>query len=353
MHAIINGVGSYIPKVTVKNEDFLGHQFHSDYHQIITEDPQSIIRKFQKITGISERRYVSEDLNNEDIACTAAERALLASTIDREKLDYIFVAHNYGNVTHGSNRSDFMPSIATRVKHRLGIRNNNCVAFDIIFGCPGWVEAMIQATIYIQSGQAKNCLVIGSETLSRVVDHADRDSMIFADGAGACVLSATTDETKGVLGHASQTFSFEEADFLYNAKSFGTQKNEQDRFIKMQGRKIYEFALNYVPPAMKIALEKSGIELSDLKKVLLHQANEKMDEAIIQRFYGLYEQETPKDVMPMSIHLLGNSSVATVPTLLDLILQGKLEGHDIQPGDCVMMASVGAGMNINAIVYRF
>jgi 3-oxoacyl-[acyl-carrier-protein] synthase-3 len=353
MQAIINGVGSYIPEVTVKNEDFLGHQFHSDYHQIITEDPQSIIRKFEKITGISERRYISKDLNNDDMALIAAERALEQSSIDKELLDYVIVAHNYGNVSYGTNRSDFMPSIATRVKHRLGIRNNNCVAYDIVFGCPGWVEAVIQATIYIQSGQAKHCLVIGSETLSRVVDHSDRDSMIFADGAGACVLSAEATESKGVLGFANQTFSFEEADFLYNAKSFGEQENEQDRFIKMQGRKIYEFALNHVPSAMKLALGKSGIALSDLKKVLLHQANEKMDEAIIHRFYGLYGQETPIDIMPMSIHLLGNSSVATVPTLLDLILQNKLEGHRIQEGDCIMMASVGAGMNINAIVYRF
>ncbi|MEY3845597.1 MAG: hypothetical protein RL293_2019 [Bacteroidota bacterium] len=353
MRAIINGVGSYIPEVRVKNEDFLKHQFHSDYQKIITEDSRSIIRKFEKITGISERRYVSEALNNDDISLIAAERALKQSTIDKEELDYVIVAHNYGNVEHGSNRSDFMPSLATRVKHRLGIRNNNCVAYDIVFGCPGWVEAMIQSTIYIQSGQAKNCLVIGSETLSRVVDPADRDSMIFADGAGACVLSGDSTESKGVLGYASQTFSFEEADFLYNAKSFGQQENQQDRFIKMQGRKIYEFALNHVPIAMKMALEKSGVTLKDLKKVLLHQANEKMDEAIIQRFYKLYEQETPLDIMPMSIHLLGNSSVATVPTLLDLILQGKLEGHEIHSGDCVMMASVGAGMNINAFVYRF
>jgi 3-oxoacyl-[acyl-carrier-protein] synthase-3 len=353
MRAVINGVGSYIPEIRVRNEDFIEHVFHSDYQVKINEDPSSIIRKFEKITGISERRYVGEELNNDDIAFIAAERALQASSINREELDYIFVAHNYGNVAYGSNRSDFMPSIATRVKHKLGIRNNNCVAFDIIFGCPGWVEAMIQASIYIQSGQANNCLVIGSETLSRVVDPSDRDSMIFADGSGACVLSASTNEKTGVLGYASQTFSFEEADFLYNAKSFGTQENEQDRFIKMQGRKIYEFALNHVPSAMKIALERSGVELTHLKKVLLHQANEKMDEAIIQRFYGLYGQVTPVDIMPMSIHLLGNSSVATVPTLLDLILRGELEGHEILPGDCVMMASVGAGMNINAIVYRF
>jgi 3-oxoacyl-[acyl-carrier-protein] synthase-3 len=353
MRAVINGVGSYIPEIRVRNEDFIEHVFHSDYQVKINEDPTTIIRKFKKITGISERRYVGKELNNDDVALIAAERALQSSSIDREELDYILVAHNYGNVAHGSNRSDFMPSIATRVKHKLGIRNNNCVAFDIIFGCPGWVEAMIQASIYIQSGQAKNCLVIGSETLSRVVDKSDRDSMIFADGSGACVLSASMGETTGVLGHASQTFSFEEADFLFNAKSFGTQENEQDRFIKMQGRKIYEFALNHVPLAMKMALERSGIELSHLKKVLLHQANEKMDEAIIQRFFGLYGQETPVDIMPMSIHLLGNSSVATVPTLLDLILQGKLECHEILPGDCVMMASVGAGMNINAFVYQF
>ena len=353
MRAIINGVGSYIPEVTVKNEDFLAHQFYSDYQQKIDEDPTSIIRKFQKITGISERRYVSADLTNEDIAFVSAQRALEKSSIDKESLDYVIVAHNYGTVVNGSNRSDFMPSIATRVKHRLGIRNNDCVAYDIIFGCPGWVEAMIQATIYIQSGQAKHCLVIGSETLSRVVDHADRDSMIFADGAGACVLSGESTSEKGVLGFASQTFSFEEADFLCNAQSFADQENEQDRFIKMQGRKIYEFALNHVPSAMKRALEKSGISLANLKKVLLHQANEKMDEAIIHRFYGLFNEQTPEGIMPMSIHLLGNSSVATVPTLLDLILQNKLEGHHIQAGDCVMMASVGAGMNINALVYQF
>lgn len=353
MKAIINGVGSYIPEIRVKNEDFIGNEFHSDYAEKMKEDPVSIIRKFEKITGISERRYVSKELNNDDMAFISAKRALETATIDPEELDYIIVAHNYGNVAYGSNRSDFMPSIATRVKHKLGIKNNNCVAFDVVFGCPGWVEAMIQASIYIQSGQAKHCLVIGSETLSRVVDNSDRDSMIFADGAGACVLSASNNENVGILGHASQTFSFKEADFLSNAKSFGEQENEQDRFIKMQGRKIYEFALNHVPSAMKMALERSGIELSQLKKVLLHQANEKMDEAIIQRFYGLYDQKTPAGIMPMSIHLLGNSSVATVPTLLDLILTGKLEGHRIQPGDCVMMASVGAGMNINALVYQF
>ena len=121
---------------------------------------------------------------------------------------------------------------------------------------------------------------------------------------------------------------------------------------KMQGRKIYEFALTKVPLAMKAALEKSNIDISAIKKILIHQANEKMDEAIIKRFYKLYDKEIPQGIMPMSIHKLGNSSVATVPTLYDLILNEKLDDHFIKSGEVIILASVGAGMNINAIVYR-
>ena len=120
----------------------------------------------------------------------------------------------------------------------------------------------------------------------------------------------------------------------------------------MHGRKIYEYALNNVPQAMKTALDKSGIAISDVKKVFIHQANEKMDEAIIKRFFKLYKMPTPKNIMPMSIHELGNSSVATVPTLLDLVLKGNLENHQVNEGDVIILVSVGAGMNINALVYQ-
>ncbi|NOR28753.1 MAG: ketoacyl-ACP synthase III, partial [Lutibacter sp.] len=125
------------------------------------------------------------------------------------------------------------------------------------------------------------------------------------------------------------------------------------RYIKMHGRKIYEYALNNVPLAMKSALDKSGIDISEVKKVFIHQANEKMDEAIIKRFYRLYKTKLPEGVMPMSIHKLGNSSVATVPTLLDLVKRGEIENQEINKGDVVILASVGAGMNINAIVYKY
>ena len=120
----------------------------------------------------------------------------------------------------------------------------------------------------------------------------------------------------------------------------------------MYGRKIYEFALTNVPLAMKSCLDNSGIAIKDVKKILIHQANEKMDEAIVQRFYKLYDMEMPEGIMPMTINKLGNSSVATVPTLYDMILKGSLKDQQINKGDILIFASVGAGMNINAIVYK-
>ncbi|MEO8934819.1 MAG: 3-oxoacyl-[acyl-carrier-protein] synthase III C-terminal domain-containing protein, partial [Xanthomarina sp.] len=179
-----------------------------------------------------------------------------------------------------------------------------------------------------------------------------RDSMIYSDGAGAVILEETLDEG-GIIAHESATYSLDEAHFIYFGKTNNSTITDQRRYIKMYGRKIYEFALSYVPAAMKSCLDKSGYEIGDLKKILIHQANEKMDEAIVQRFYKLYNLSMPEDIMPMTIGKLGNSSVATIPTLFDLILKGKLEGHSINKGDLIMFASVGAGMNINAIVYKF
>jgi len=219
------------------------------------------------------------------------------------------------------------------------------------FGCPGWVEGMIQATAFIKAGMAKRCLIIGAETLSRVVDPHDRDSMIYSDGAGATILEAS-DENGGVLAHESASFTYEEANYLFFGNSFNKAHDPNVRYIKMHGRKIYEFALSNVPKAMAACLEASGIKIDQIKKILIHQANEKMDEAIIQRFYKLYNQTPPEGIMPMTIHKLGNSSVATVPTLYDALLKGEIENQEIHKGDIILFASVGAGMNINAIVYQ-
>lgn len=352
MNIKITGTGSYIPSIVTKNANFQEHKFLNTDGTGFPHDNITTIEKFKAITGIEERRYIEENLNTSDIALLAAQRAIEDAKLDPETLDYIIVAHNYGDVKSKNIQSDTVPSLATRVKYHLRIKNPKCVCYDVLFGCPGWIEGMIQAQAFIKAGIAKKCLVIGAEALSRVVDHHDRDSMIFSDGAGAAILEATNEEG-GILAHESATHSFSEANYIYFGKSNDLEAPEDVRYIKMNGRKIYEFALSHVPNAMQFCLEKSGKNISDLKKIFIHQANEKMDEAIIKRFYKMYKQPVPKDVMPMTIHELGNSSVATVPTLFDLVRKGKISNQDLNKGDVVIFASVGAGMNINSIVYQY
>ena len=351
MNIKITGSGSYIPTVTVTNKDFSNHVFLNEDGSNFALPNEVITEKFYGITGIEERKYVTNDLTTSDIGYIAAKKAIEDAKIDPETLDYIIFAHNFGNVKKGTIQTDLLPSLSSRVKHSLRIKNPKCVAYDMLFGCPGWVEGVIQAQAYIKAGMAKKCLVIGAETLSRVVDPHDRDSMIYSDGAGATIIEATDDEG-GILAHETATFTYDEAYFLFFGKSFNNDHNPDVRYLKMHGRKIYEFALVNVPKAMKECLDNSGVAISQLKKILIHQANEKMDEAIVQRFYKLYDQKMPEGIMPMSIHELGNSSVATVPTLYDSLVKGKIKDQSINKGDVILFASVGSGMNINAIVYK-
>ncbi len=348
----ITGTGSYIPNHIEKNEDFYNHEFLNVDGSAINNPNPVIVEKFKAITGIEERRYAHKDLVSSDLAFFAAQKAIEDANIDAETIDYIICAHNFGDVKHNTTQTDVLPCLASRVKHNLRIKNPKCVAFDILFGCPGWIEGVIQATAFIKAGMAKRCLVIGSETLSRVVDKHDRDSMIYADGAGASILEAAN-EDGGILAHETASFTYDEAYFLFFGNSNNKNLSTDTRYIKMHGRKIYEFALTNVAQAMKDCLDKSGIAISEVKKILIHQANEKMDEAIVKRFYRLYKTKVPKDIMPMSIHKLGNSSVATVPTLFDLIRNNNLDDHKINKGDVIIFASVGAGMHINAVVYSY
>lgn len=348
----ITGIGSYIPSAVEKNEDFNNHKFLNSDGSSIQYENTVIIKKFKAITGIEERRYVKDHLTSSDIGFFAAEKAIADAAIDPETIDYIIVAHNFGDVQKGKVQSDILPSLASRIKHSLRIKNPKCVAYDILFGCPGWVEGVIQAQAFIKAGMAKRCLVIGTETLSRVIDPHDRDSMIYSDGAGATIIEEDHSNT-GILAFETASFTYDEAYFLFFGKSNSQEECPDTRYIKMHGRKIYNFALTNVPKAMQACLDKSGERIENVKKIFIHQANEKMDEAICERFFKLYDHPMPKNVMPMSIHKLGNSSVATVPTVFDLVVNGKIENQEIHKGDVVIFASVGAGMNINAIIYRY
>lgn len=352
MKIAITGTGSCLGSLPVTNQEFTKALF-LDQHGAPFEHPNElIIEKFQAITGIAERRYAEDHLNTSDLGAMAAENALENAKIDRESLDYIIFAHNFGDVAHGQAQSDTLPSLATRVKHLLKIKNPNCVAYDLLFGCPGWIEGVVQAKAFISSGIAKKCLVIGGETLSRVVDKNDRDSMIYSDGAGACVIEQT--ETQGeILCHASATYANGEAYYLFYGNSYDKTQEDTTKYIKMFGRKIYEFAVTHVPQAMKDCLDKSGVSISEVQKIFIHQANEKMDEAIVKRFYKLFNQDVPEGVTPMNISTVGNNSVATVPVLYDMVRRGELQNHQLHKGDVIIFASVGAGMNINTIIYRY
>ncbi|MCE3281599.1 MAG: 3-oxoacyl-ACP synthase [Chitinophagaceae bacterium] len=355
LRSVITGSGCYVPTEVKTNRDFTVHDFYADDHKRIETAPTEVVEKFRQITGIEERRYASVELNSAEIGGFAAREAMADSGIDPETLDQVIVAQNFGNVIKHTIQTDNVPSIASRIKNALGIKNPNCIAYDILFGCPGWVQGMIQADAFFKAGMAKKCLVVGTETLSRVIDMYDRDSMIFSDGAGAVVVEAKEVEEKGsgILGSSMQSHCGEEAYYIYMGKSNFPASDPRVRYIKMKGRKVYEYAMKYVPLAMKDCLDKSGVNIKDLKKVFLHQANEKMDDGIIKALYKLYGiRDVPEHIMPMNIHTFGNSSVATVPTLYDLVKRGKMDNHALEKGDVVLFASVGAGMNINAFSYR-
>ncbi|HEX7828189.1 MAG TPA: ketoacyl-ACP synthase III [Thermoanaerobaculia bacterium] len=352
VRSIISGTGSYIPPVRVPNEAFLDRDFRSADGKPLGKTNAEILEQFEAITGIRERRYVPDDLAASDMAYEAAKDALESSGIDGETLDTIIVAHNFGDVRRGG-RSDMVPALAARVKARLQIKTPRTVAFDVVFGCPGWLQGMIVGDSLIKSGAAKRVMVIGSDTLSRISDPHDRDSLIYADGAGATILEAReAADDAGVLSHIARSDTLEHSSMLFMGPSYKEEVFLEALFLKMEGRKLYRYALQTVAGSMKKCLDDTGIALRDVKKILLHQANGKMDEAIVNELYSLDHSTPPDGVLPMTISWLGNSSVATVPTLLDLITKNKLEGHTLASGDLVLFASVGAGMHINAMLYR-
>jgi len=356
LKTVITGTGCYIPTEIKTNSEFTFNHFYGEDHKPLNTPSVNVVERFQQITGIEERRYAQPGLNASDLGVIAAKIAIENAGINPETLDQLIVAQNFGNVIKHTIQTDAVPSLASRIKHELGIANPNCVAYDILFGCPGWLQGVIQADAFFKAGIAKKCLVIGTETLSRVIDLYDRDSMIFSDGAGACVLEAIDDNSEsasGILATAVQSHCIAENQFICMGKSNFPDADPRIRYIKMKGRKVYEYALKYVPEAMKACLDKSNVHINELKKIFIHQANEKMDEAIVKALYKLYNiDQVPADIMPMNIHKLGNSSVATIPTLLDMVQKGALPDHRLEKGDIVLFASVGAGMNINAVSYR-
>jgi 3-oxoacyl-[acyl-carrier-protein] synthase-3 len=355
IHTIFKGSGSYIPEIIVSNDHFMNFTFYDPATRApFDKGNEEVIEKFREITNINERRYCREDESASDLGFKAALDAIESSGVDPESLDFIIAGHNFGDMPNDNYRIDLIPCMAARIKQKLGIKNPAMFAHDVIAGCPGWVQSLIVADLYIRSGQYKSGLVVGVDVVSRSADPYDRDAMIFGDGAGAILVEAVeSEEPVGILAHAIQTDAME-ADYLLSGTSLNPDYGKNELFIRMQGHKVYVYALTNVPKVVKHSLQLAGLTLTDVKKVLIHQANEKMDQAILERVFKLYKiKDIPEDVMPMSISFLGNTSAATVPTLYDLVAKGKLGKHRFDSGDVILLTSVGAGMIINSVVYKF
>ncbi|MFY0687169.1 MAG: ketoacyl-ACP synthase III [Cyclobacteriaceae bacterium] len=349
INSIIDSTGYYIPSQVVSNADFLNHQFLDKSGNPLKKENKDIIEKMESITMIEERRY--EQSSTRLMASEAAEICLQKSPIKRESLGGIIVAHNFGDIQSGESHGHMIPNLAAKVKHDLQIKNSKCFAFDVLFGCPGWVLAMDQAHQYIQNGIVDSVLVVGVELLSRVIDPNDIDGMLFGDGAGATLLVAKESETKsGILGYQSHSDCGEELEYL--RMNHPVNGGDDKLYLDMTGRSVFKYAVGTLPTIITECLNDLNLKLEDIDHFLFHQANGKMLHAIADGLSALHGGLNIMRKTPIIIQKTGNSSVATVPTLLDLLVENQLDNHRIRPGDKIVMASVGAGMHANCLVYQ-
>ena len=315
---------------------------------------EEIIAKLESITGIKSRRYISEKGDSVPLMVAAASNAITDAGIDKNQIDGIIIAHNAGNMLEDGNGFHTVPNMAALLKNRLAITNHECFAYDILFGCPGWLQGIIQAHQAIQMGDAKNVLVVGIEVASRLLDPHDLDSMILADGCGAAVISGVDSGSAGIISYATFSHAQEDLACIYLSGSYNKALNAPTLF-KMNGKDVYKYATVWVPKVIKAALDKAGLNAADVDMFLFHQANGKMLHAFANNLAQMYNIEGLNfdTKIPTTIDFAGNTSVATIPTMLDLILKNELGSYRITRGMKVVMASVGAGMHCNAIVYQF
>jgi 3-oxoacyl-[acyl-carrier-protein] synthase-3 len=351
---IISGTGSVIPDLLVANSDFESNEFYDRNGNRIEKSGAEIVAKLESIAGIRERRYIPFEQDSISLMTNASRLAIEDAGLTANDLSGIIVAHNAGNMIPDAGAFHTVPNLAAVLKHELGSTNHDCIAYDLLFGCPGWLQGIIQAHQAILSGDAEHVLVTGLEVASRLLDPHDPDSMLLADGCGACVVSRSDASGPGLLSHATFSHAMDDNRIIYLGPSL---KPGVDGvcYFHMNGRAVYRYATEWVPKVIMQALDKAGLDVTDIDIFLFHQANAKMLEAVAANLASScgVSPETFSGKIPSTIETLGNTSVATIPTMLDLIRKGKLDGHQIRKSDVAVFASVGAGMHCNAMVYRF
>lgn len=321
--AIIRGTGSALPEKRLTNDDLA---------RMVDTNDEWITQR----TGIKERRIAAEGETTASLATLAGRRAIEAAGMTPADIDLILVA----TITPEMQ----FPSTACFVGAALGLAG--VPGFDLTAACSGFIYGLTTATAFIKSGQAKNVLVIGAETLSRITDYTDRGSCIlFGDGAGAAVLSRGTDPHRGVV-YTSIHADGNGADVMKCPQGSRHPISpkliaDRDQYMKIRGREVYKFAVSKFEELIEDAMRKCELTREDVKLVVPHQVNQRIIDSALEKL-GM-----PPEKVHVNIDRYGNTSAASIPIALDEAWRaGK-----INPGDNVILVAFGAGLTWgNAVI---
>ena len=320
MTARIAGIGAYVPETIVTNDDLA---------KIVETSDEWISSR----TGIRERRISTKE-GTSDLAAEAARRSLEAAGVKPEELDLIILGTSSPDCNY--------PSGACEVQAKIGAVN--AAAFDISAACSGFIFAMNIVQGFFKSGIYQTALIIGAETLSKVVDWDDRSTcVLFGDGAGAAVLK---NEESGIIDMLMGSDGTKGEALKCTSRSLGnflTGERPELGFMTMDGQEVFRFAVKRVPESIESLMKRNQTAKEDIRYYILHQANERIVEAVARRL------KEPMDKFPMIIEKYGNTSTASIPLLLDdMVNKGMLEA-----GDKIILSGFGAGMTWGAVLLEW
>jgi len=326
MRSQIVGTGSYLPEKVLTNLEL---------EKLVETSDDWIVSR----TGIRERHVASAEEATSDLALAASKRALEMAKIDAADVDLIVVGTITGDLP--------WPSTAALLQGMLG--NKKAFAFDVSAACSGSLYALSIADRYISSGVAKKALVVGAETLTRIVDWKDRNTCIlFGDGAGALVLQPTDDARRGVQSIHLHTDGSQWG--ILHQPGPGSRNpltpellEKRKQYLFMNGREVYKFAVRALEDSSREALAANHLAPGDVTHVIAHQANKRILDAVLERL------EIPASKCWMNLEKYGNTSAASVPTTLD---EANRAGW-FKPGDTILIMAIGAGMAWGAGVIRW
>ena len=320
MTARIIGTGVYVPEQIVTNKDLM---------KFLDTDDAWI----QERTGIRERRISTKE-STVDMATEAAKRAIADAGIKPEELDIVIVATSTGDKG--------FPSAATEVQAAIGAAN--AVAFDITAACSGFIYGLHIVQDFFQAGIYRTGLIIGAETISKVLDWTDRSSCIlFGDGSGAAVVRA---EETGVIRTLAGSDGTKGHVLSCQARSLGnflTGTKPELGLMEMDGQEVFKFAVKKVPEIVNQLLTETGTDRNEVQHYVLHQANIRILESASKRL------KIPMEKIPVNIDRYGNTSAASIPILLD---EMKRDGR-LRRGDKLIMAGFGAGLTWGAALMEW